>query len=242
MIFLVFLRSLFVNTFLNEKNLQNLGMAYALSTVLKRTSRTAEEYFARIRKYFEYFYSNSFFITAIIGLCVDLEGKGKDGAMISKIKTEAMAPVAALSDSLIWGTLKPFLTLVFGGLAFIGFKEAAIVFWVFFFGLTTYFRVWNLLMSVKLGLSFVYRLLRLNLQGLISFMKLMLVMWFGGVAVLLLALNMDLSHGFKTDPTAVFLLVFFAVNSLLAGKLRTVLSFAIFLASFSAFYLIKGTV
>jgi mannose/fructose/N-acetylgalactosamine-specific phosphotransferase system component IID len=239
MMFFVFLKTLFINTFINEKNLQNLGMVYAMSSVLKRTAKTAEDYYSRLMKYFEYFYSNSFFISTVIGLCVNLEQKEKTD-IISKIKTESMAPIAALSDSLVWGTLKPLLTVIFGSLAVVGYPAGAVGFWVLFFSITNYFRIWNLVMSSSLGLAFVYRLIRLNLQEIITLMKQVLVTWFGGFAVILLAMGMSFPHGLAGNPTAIFVLAFFLANTFIFGRMKNIFSFIIFVGAFTIYYFLKG--
>ena len=238
MLLKVLWRSLFINTMLNDRNLQNLGLVYCIQPVLKDAVKDTRMYLQRLASYFEYFYSNPFFATVILGVCINLEKKNKFD-MISKIKLEAMSPVAALADSLVWGTLKPFVTLIFGSLAFLYLPAGPLGFWITLFLVTNFFRVYNLITSYNMGLGVIFHLSRLNLQQIIEFLKRVAVIYFGGFLVLYFY------HELRHIPHTLWayqnvaLVVYFALNMFGLARFRNEVSFILFLAVFAVLYLFK---
>lgn len=238
MLFNLFFRSLFIDTFLNEKNLQNCGFVYGMSPALKKICSSQKDYFQRLVPYFEYFNSNPFFTSAIIGLCINLEEKNKTD-MISKIRLEAMAPIAALADSLIWGTLKPLFTVLFGTLALMAIRPAHFLFLFSFILVTNFFRIYNLHYARKLGLGFIFKLNRLHLQELISVLKRLGAVFFGGAVMILLG-HLDLisiQAGKLMD--LIFIGIYLLFNIFIFNRLKPVLSFLIFLGLFSGYYFLR---
>ena len=231
-------RSLFINTTLNDRNLQNLGLVYCIQPVLKELVKDTRMYLQRLTSYFEYFYSNPFFATVILGICINLEKKNKFD-MIHKIKIEAMSPIAALADSLVWGTLKPFATLIFGSMAFLSMPVGPIGFWAVLFLTTNFFRIYNLVASHQLGLGIIFHLSKLNLQQIIEFLKRVAVVYFGGF--LLLFLYRELHHipHLMLDYQKTALAVYFALNTFVLSRFRNEISFVLFLGLLTTVYYFK---
>ncbi len=231
----LFLKSFFINTFQNEKNMQNFGFVYALKDVLKKTTSGAKEYYERLSSYFEYVSSNPFFATAIIGLCVNLEKKKKSD-MIGKLKIEAMSPIAALADAIVWGTLKPCLTLILGALALMMVSASPLVFWLVFFVITNVFRWYNLFLSEKLGLGFVFTLSRFNLQAVMIILKRVSMIFFGGFSILFFEFQFNVTPMFFKGSEHVLLIGYFAVATLILNKMKNEFSFLLFLGIFTGYY------
>jgi mannose/fructose/N-acetylgalactosamine-specific phosphotransferase system component IID len=239
MLLKVLWRSLFINTTLNDRNLQNLGLVYCIQPVLKEVVKDTRMYLQRLTSYFEYFYSNPFFATVILGICINLERKNKFD-MIHKIKLEAMSPIAALADSLVWGTLKPFATLIFGSMAFLYMPVGPIGFWVVLFLSTNFFRVYNLFASDRLGLGIIFHLSKLNLQQVIEFLKRAAVLYFGGFLLIYLARELHHIPHMILDYQKTVLAAYFALNALVLGRFRNEVSFGFFLALFTTIYFLKS--
>lgn len=96
--------------------MQTLGFAFAIEPVLRRLYPDAKEYQARLKGHLEYFNTQPYFASFVLGAVMRKEAEGavrKDGAReIADLKTTLMAPLGALGDSFFWGALKPFAAIV----------------------------------------------------------------------------------------------------------------------------------
>jgi PTS system mannose-specific IID component len=237
----VLVRSLFVNTLVNDRNLQNCGFVYCMEPALKRIYPDRKVFLERLRSYFEYFASNPFFFPVILGLCVHLERKGKSD-MIQKLKIETMSPIAALSDAMIWGTLKPFLTVFCGVAALMGSPAGPFWFWFLFVVQTNFFRIYTFYAGLRMGLGVIYHLPKLRLQSLIGVMKKSSVIFFGGASFLLLYRVFPVLQRGQNEYgfAGLILAAYFVVNALVLSKMRREVNFLVFIAVFVLFYYIRG--
>lgn len=234
-------RTLFINTLLNDRNLQNAGFAYCMEPALRRIHRDRESYLARMRSSFEYFSSNPFFFPLILGLCIHLERKGKT-EMIPRLKVETMSPVAALADAFVWGTVKPFLTVFAAVAALAGSWEAPVVFWLLFFLLTNFFRVYTFFAGLEMGLGVVFHLSKLRLQEVIELMRKASLVFFGGASLVFLAILQPVLRTGRQEYGVfwVVLPAYFVLNAAVFGRLRREVNFAVFVAFFAALYYLGG--
>jgi len=234
------LRTLFINTLVNDRNLQNVGFIFCIEPALKRLYSSHKEYLERLKSYSEYFSSNPFFFPLILGLCINLERKGKS-EMVQKLKVETMSPVSALSDALIWSTLKPAFTIFFCTLAFAGWIGAPFWFWLLFFLITNFFRIYTFFAGLNMGLAVVYNLSKLKLRAIISILKIASLIFFGGSSFLLF-----FSEFLKIDKISdagvdnIILIFYFLANALFIGRLRREINFFIFISIFVILYYIKN--
>lgn len=236
-LFRVFLRSFFINTFQNEKNMQNFGFVYCMKDILRNTTSSVKDYYARLVSYFEYISSNPFFVTAIIGLCINLEKKQKSD-MISKVKIDAMSPIAALADAMIWGTLKPCLTVLFGTLALLMFSASPILFWLIFILVTNFFRWYNLLLCERMGLGFLFQYSKINLQEIMLVIKRTAMIYFGGFLVIYFSYQFTITPVLVQGNEHFLAISYFVISSLLMNKLSQEISLLMFLTIFIGFYYI----
>jgi PTS system mannose-specific IID component len=96
----------------NYKQFQGLGWCVVLLSGLK-TIYSSEELPTAVKRYLNYFNTNTFLAPAVAASTLALEVEAKNGhkvPMPAPVYAEAvMAPVAAVGDALFWGGLRPFV-------------------------------------------------------------------------------------------------------------------------------------
>ncbi len=116
--------------------MQSLGFAYALSPVLKRLYPDPAEYQARLHLHMEYFNTQPYLASFILGAVSRIEEERAAGRPestdVSQLKNSLMAPLGALGDSLFWGGLKPVTALIAVALLVNGVWWAPLLFLVLY--------------------------------------------------------------------------------------------------------------
>jgi mannose/fructose/N-acetylgalactosamine-specific phosphotransferase system component IID len=132
----VFWRSFLIQTSWSFDRMQSLGFAYAIQPVLKKLYPDKTEYESRLRFHMEYFNTQPYLASFILGAVARLEreralsqDKSDD---VSGIKTALMAPLGALGDSFFWGALKPLSAVVATALLLADAWWAPFVFLIFY--------------------------------------------------------------------------------------------------------------
>jgi mannose/fructose/N-acetylgalactosamine-specific phosphotransferase system component IID len=112
----VFWRSFLIQTSWSFDRMQSLGFAYAIQPVLKKLYPNRAEYESRLKFHMEYFNTQPYLASFILGAVARLEQERASSqdrsADVSGIKTALMAPLGALGDSFFWGALKPLAAVV----------------------------------------------------------------------------------------------------------------------------------
>jgi len=112
----VFWRSFLIQASWSFDRMQSLGFAYAIQPVLKKLYPNRAEYESRLKFHMEYFNTQPYFASFILGAVARLEQERASSqdksADVSGIKTALMAPLGALGDSFFWGALKPLSAIV----------------------------------------------------------------------------------------------------------------------------------
>ena len=130
----VFWRSFLIQTSWSFDRMQSLGFAYAIQPVLKKLYPDRAEYESRLRFHMEYFNTQPYLASFILGAVARLEqerASSEDRDVdVSGIKTALMAPLGALGDSFFWGSLKPLSAVVATALLLAGAWWAPFVFLV----------------------------------------------------------------------------------------------------------------
>jgi mannose PTS system EIID component len=108
----VFRRALLIQAAWSLDKMQALGFAYAIEPALEKLYPDRAEYEERLKAHLEYFNTQPYLASFILGAAVRLEedratGRNTDPD-VSGLKAALMAPLGALGDSLFWGALKPF--------------------------------------------------------------------------------------------------------------------------------------
>lgn len=112
----VFWRSFFIQASWSYDRMQSLGFSFALIPVLRRLYPDREELSRRLADHMEYFNTQPYFASFILGAAARAEEKRATGSGPrtgpAEVKKALMAPLGALGDSFFWGSLKPFAAAV----------------------------------------------------------------------------------------------------------------------------------
>jgi PTS system mannose-specific IID component len=116
--------------------MQSLGFAFAIEPVLRKLYPDQAEYEARLRIHLEYFNTQPYLASFILGAVVRMEEDRAAGRKVSEdvtgLKSALMAPLGALGDTFFWGALKPFASVVTVALLMTGHWWAPLLFLVFY--------------------------------------------------------------------------------------------------------------
>jgi mannose/fructose/N-acetylgalactosamine-specific phosphotransferase system component IID len=134
----LFWRSLLIQASWSYQGMQSLGFSYALLPVLKKLYPERAEFEARLRLHMEYFNTQPYLASFILGAVARLEEDRAAGrASASEIdaaglKAALMAPLGALGDSFFWGALKPLAAVIAVALVMAGVWWAPVLFLVLY--------------------------------------------------------------------------------------------------------------
>jgi mannose/fructose/N-acetylgalactosamine-specific phosphotransferase system component IID len=148
-LFAVFRRALLIQATWSFDKMQTLGFAYAIEPALRKLYPDAVEYGERLKVHLEYFNTQPYFASFIIGAAVRLEedrATGRNTAPdIVGLKAALVAPLGALGDSLFWGALKPLASAAAVAALITGFWWAPFLF-------LAIFNTWHV--GLRLGMLF----------------------------------------------------------------------------------------
>jgi mannose/fructose/N-acetylgalactosamine-specific phosphotransferase system component IID len=143
----VFWRALLLQASWSFDRMQALGFAFAVQPVLRKFYPDRKEYQARLKEHLEYFNTQPYFATFILGAIMRKEedrAAGKDHERdVSSVKIALMAPLGALGDSFFWGALKPFAAIIAAAVLMMGAWWAPILYLFLF-------NIWHV--SLRIGL------------------------------------------------------------------------------------------
>ena len=143
----VFLRSLLLQASWSFERMQSLGFAFAIEPVLKKLYPEVAEYEARLHRHMEYFNTQPYLASFILGAVVRMEEERTASLHASDdaagLKSALMAPLGALGDSFFWGALKPLAAAGAVALIMTGYWWAPLLFLAFY-------NVWHLGLRVAM--------------------------------------------------------------------------------------------
>lgn len=117
--------------------MQGLGFGFAMEPALKKLYPEEAEYEARLRVHLEYFNTQPYFASFLLGAAVRLEqdraaGRNPAGGDPASLKASLMAPLGALGDSFFWGALRPFAAIAAAAVLMTGSWWAPVLFLVLY--------------------------------------------------------------------------------------------------------------
>lgn len=128
----VFRRSLLIQASWSYERMQALGFGYAIEPVLRKLYPNKEEYEERVRVHSDYFNTQPYFASFILGAAIRLEhdraARRTPSADVVAMKSALMGPLGALGDSFFWGSFKPFVAVVAAGFLLTGYWWAPLLF------------------------------------------------------------------------------------------------------------------
>jgi PTS system mannose-specific IID component len=148
-LFAVLRRAFLIQASWSFERMQAYGFAYAMEPALRRLYRDRAEYEDRLRVHQEYFNTQPYLASFILGAAVRLEEDRATGrnpaADVSALKAALMAPLGALGDSFFWGALKPMAAVAAVAVLMTGSWWAPILF-------LALFNLWHL--TLRAGMLF----------------------------------------------------------------------------------------
>lgn len=140
----VYLRSFLIQASWSFDRMQSLGFAYTILPALKKLYPNGEELRSRLNLHMEYFNTQPYLASFILGATVRMEedrAAGRIGTIdVSDMKNTLMAPLGALGDSFFWGALKPLLILISVAMVMAGTWWAPLLFLVLYNSLHLWLR------------------------------------------------------------------------------------------------------
>lgn len=133
-------RSTFLQASWNFERMQNGGWAYLMIPAIKKLYKTDEERAAALKRHLEFFNTQPYMASPIVGVTMALEEERANGAEIDDtaiqgVKVGMMGPLAGVGDPLFYFTLRPVLAALGATLALTGNIMGPLIF----------FLVWNII-------------------------------------------------------------------------------------------------
>jgi PTS system mannose-specific IID component len=132
----MFIRSNFLLGSFNFERMQAIGFCVTLIPALKKLYK-GDELSEALKRHLEFFNTQPFMATPIMGITAAMEeqkanGADIDEASISGVKIGLMGPLAGVGDPIFWGTLRPVLAALGAGLALTGSIIGPLIFFLGF--------------------------------------------------------------------------------------------------------------
>ncbi|MBP8598567.1 MAG: PTS mannose transporter subunit IID [Selenomonas sp.] len=134
----IFIRSNFLLGSFNFERMQAIGFCVSLIPALKKLYKDdPEEYKRSLKRHLEFFNTQPFLATPIMGIIAAMEEKKANGADIgedtlSGVKVGLIGPLAGVGDPIFWGTLRPVLAALGAGIALTGSIVGPLIFFIAF--------------------------------------------------------------------------------------------------------------
>ncbi len=134
----IFIRSNFLLGSFNFERMQAIGFCVSLIPALKKLYKDdPEEYKRSLKRHLEFFNTQPFLATPIMGIIAAMEEKKANGADIgedtlSGVKVGLIGPLAGVGDPIFWGTLRPVLAALGAGVALTGSLVGPLIFFIAF--------------------------------------------------------------------------------------------------------------
>ena len=134
----IFIRSNFLLGSFNFERMQAIGFCVSLLPALRKVYKDDKPAMAAaMKRHLEFFNTQPFLATPIMGITAAMEEKKANGAdisdqTISGVKVGLMGPLAGVGDPIFWGTLHPVLAALGAGIALTGSIMGPLIFFLVF--------------------------------------------------------------------------------------------------------------
>ena len=134
----IFIRSNFLLGSFNFERMQAIGFCVSLLPALRKVYKDDKPAMAAaMKRHLEFFNTQPFLATPIMGITAAMEEKKANGAdisdqTISGVKVGLMGPLAGVGDPICWGTLRPVLAALGAGIALTGSIMGPLIFFLVF--------------------------------------------------------------------------------------------------------------
>jgi mannose/fructose/N-acetylgalactosamine-specific phosphotransferase system component IID len=207
-LFGVFRRALLIQSSWSYERMQSLGFAFAIEPVLRKLYTDQAEYESRLRIHLEYFNTQPYLASFILGAVVRMEEDRAFGRNVNEdvsgLKAALMAPLGALGDTFFWGALKPLASVVAVALLMTGDSWAPFLFLVFYNVWHVGLRSGMLFWGYRSGGDAMALMTRHSLMKMAKRLKLITLSVLGGIIGMLPDWRMEFQPAFGRPllPTA----------------------------------------
>jgi len=170
----VFWRSLPLLGSFNFERMQALGYAFAMIPIIKKLYKTQEERAAAVKRHLEFFNTATQPATFIMGVTAAMEeenarNKDFDPKSITALKVGLMGPLAAMGDSLFWGTIRLVAVGIGTQLTMQG-NPLGLLFYILIINIPHYImRYFGLFLGYRVGASFLSKAMESGIMKKITF-------------------------------------------------------------------------
>ena len=156
----MYMRSTFLLGSFNFERMQSMGFCVTMMPAIKRLYSKKEDQAAALKRHLEFFNTQPWIGSAIMGVTAAMEeeranGAPIDDAAINGVKVGLMGPLAGVGDPIFWGTLRPICAILGIGFAQNGSWLGPILFFVLFNAVRLFVRYWGIQYGYKKGLEIV---------------------------------------------------------------------------------------
>ena len=139
----------------NYERMQGLGYLYSMLPILKKTHPEKEDLKNALKMHLEFFNTNPFIASWIIGMNAKLEDDHSSAETIRSIKVGYMGPLAGIGDSLIYFVVGGIAILIGSSIAFYGLGNpiGALVVWGIIAPVGIILRLWFWRMGLRRGVT-----------------------------------------------------------------------------------------
>lgn len=216
-LFVVFLRSFFIQAVWNFQSMLSIGFCFAISPVGKRLFKSTEKRKAFLNRHLNFFNAHPYFSSYALGAIARIEEEladeeKPDYEKINKFKNALIGPLGAVGDQLFWATLKPASILIgLIGIAILKDINSKLIFIFLILILYNlphiYIRIFGIFNGYKRGFD-VYKIIKIRRYELISTI-------YGTLGITALGIYISFSL-FKYGSTDIVNSVFLFIGILLA--------------------------
>ena len=203
--------------------MQSLGFAFAIEPVLRKLYPDQAEYESRLWIHLEYFNTQPYLASFILGAVIRMEEDRTIGRKVSEdvssLKAALMAPLGALGDTFFWGARKPFAAVTAVALLMTGHWWAPLLFLAFFNVWHVGLRAGMLFWGYRSGGDAMALMTRHSLMNMAKRLKRITLAVLGGIIGMVPAWRTEFQPAVSTSlfPTA---LVWLVVTLVLVAILR----------------------
>lgn len=184
----IFLRSFFLQSVWNFERMQNLGFLYALFPALERAHASSQDSLKQaVLRHLNFFNTHPYMANLVLGISAAMEeniAKGESEKIgtassyqeVVELKNHLGGPLAAMGDSLFWGSLRPLLALFAVGWVWLGPAPLAWIapaFFLLFYNIPHLgMRGWGLWQGYHLKMKAIERFQEFRIQRKVAWLHL----------------------------------------------------------------------
>ncbi|WP_160691896.1 PTS mannose transporter subunit IID [Clostridium sp. C2-6-12] len=227
----MFIRSNFLLGSFNFERMQAIGFCVTLIPALKKLYK-GQELNDALKRHLEFFNTQPFMATPIMGITAAMEEQRANGADISEasisgVKIGLMGPLAGVGDPIFWGTLRPVLAALGAGLALTGSIIGPLIFFLGFNAIRLATNWYGMFYGYEKGTQLVSDMSGNKLRYLTEGSSVLGLLVIGGLVSKWTSINIPfvLSQYTKSDGTEVITTVQSVLDSLMPGLVPLLLTF-----------------